>query len=171
MHLSNTSILSLSLSTNRLGFGVFRNGQLDYYGGRTLNRYRTTRDRNRGVALILDELSQAHCVGKVALPKLNKQQRHSPELRSLYIAIQRSCAKNGLPVIMQDPVQIRQQIAGADKPSKAKVLTRLIEIFPELKRYSTSGSEWERRYYGHIFTAIASGIVAADARSAAAVRA
>ncbi|MBK7394411.1 MAG: hypothetical protein IPI64_14135 [Chloracidobacterium sp.] len=61
---------------------------------------------------------------------------------------------------MQDPVQMRQNLTRDGKPSKANVLTNLIELFPELNRYASGGSEWERRYYGHIFTAIGSGMVA-----------
>lgn len=161
MNPPNASILSLSLSRNRLGFCVFRHGDLDYYAGRTLNRYGSTRDRNRAVQLLLDELVGDHGIGRLALPNLNKQQRHSSELRSLYAGIRRFCAKNGITVEMQDPVEMRRTITGFKKPSKANVLTCLIDIFPELKRYSRGETEWERRYYGHIFTAIGSGLVAA----------
>ena len=155
------NILSLSFSRNRLGFAVFRRGHLDYYAGKTLSRYLTTPSRNRGLVLTVNELVKGHSINKLALPRLNKQQRHSPELRSLYRAVRRFCAKNRLIVVMQDPIQMRRKLIGDSKPSKANVQTRLVEIFPELRRYTSGGSEWERRYYGHVFTAIGSGMVAA----------
>ncbi len=158
---TNANILSLSFSRNRLAFAVFRHGHLDYYAGKTLSRYRTNLDRNRGMILTLDGLVKNHGISEIAFPKLNKQQRHSPELRSLFTAVRQFCALNQLTVVMQDPVQMRRNLTGDAKPSKANVLTNLIELFPELKRYASGGSEWERRYYGHIFTAIGSGMVAA----------
>ena len=68
---------------------------------------------------------------------------------------------NQLTVVMQDPVQMRRNLTGDAKPSKANAQTSLIQVFPELKRFASGGTEWERRYYGHIFTAIGSGMVAA----------
>lgn len=160
MSLTHENILSLSFSRNRLGLAVFRRGHLDYYAGKTLSRYRSTRGRNRGMESILNELIRGHDVSTVAFPWLNKQQRHSSQLCSLYRAIQKYCAKNGLPVITQDPVQIRRELTGDDEPSKANLKTHLVRIFPELGRYASGGAEWERRYYGHIFTAIGCGVVA-----------
>jgi len=61
---------------------------------------------------------------------------------------------------------MRRKLTGDAKPSKANVLIHLIEILPELKRYASGGSEWERRYYGHVFTAIGSGMVAAGLAAA-----
>lgn len=161
MSKTQSNILSLSFSRNRLAFAVFRQGHLDYYAGKTLNRYRSSRERNRGMESILNGLILGHGVSKVAFPRLNKQQGHSPELRSLYRAVGQFCARNRLTVVTQDPVQMRRNLTGDAKPSKANVLTNLIELFPELKRYASGGSAWERRYYGHIFTAIGSGVVAA----------
>ncbi len=158
---TNENILSLSFSKNRFGFAIFRHGHLDYYATRTLTRFRTARDRNRGINLTLDTLVKDHTISKLAFPKLNKQQRHSQQLGSLYRAVRRFCKKNHLAVITQDPVQMRRKLTGDDKPSKENVRTRLLQIFPELKRFSSGGIEWERRYYDHIFTAIASGMVAA----------
>lgn len=169
MPTTNTNILSLSFSRNRLGFAVFRHGHLDYYAGKTLSRYRTNLDRNRGMALTLDALVKNHGIGGIAFPKLNKQQRHSSELRSLFRAVRQFCARNRLTVVMQDPVQMRRNLTGEAKPSKANVLIHLIELFPELRRYACGGSEWERRYYGHIFTAIGSGMMAAGSAGAGSV--
>jgi len=165
----NANILSLSFSRNRLAFAVFRRGHLDYYAGKTLSRYRTNLDRNRRMVLTLDGLVKNHGISEIAFPKLNKQQRHSPELRSLFRAVRQFCAVNRLTVLMQDPVQMRRNLTGDAKPSKANVLTNLIELVPELKRYASGGSEWERRYYGHIFTAIGSGMLAVGLTAAGSV--
>lgn len=133
---------------------------MEYYAGKTLSRFRTTRDRNKRMLVTLNELVRDHRINQIALLRLNKQQRHSSELCSLYATVRRFCLKNGLTVVAQDPVQVRRKLTGGAKPSKANTMSRLIEIFPELKRYANGGSEWERRYYGHLFTAIGSGLVA-----------
>jgi hypothetical protein len=61
---------------------------------------------------------------------------------------------------MQDPVQARRLLLGNARPSKANARRYLIEVFPELSRYAGDESEWERRYYGHIFTAAGCGLAA-----------
>jgi hypothetical protein len=160
MTLGNSNILSLSFSRNRLSFAVFRNGALDYYAGKTLRQHRTNRDRNRALTRTVDELVDAHNITELALPGLNKQQRHSPVLLTLYRTVRTHCLKKGLTISIQDPVYFRRQICGTAKPNKANSVRKLVNIYPELERYTRGGSEWESRYYGHLFTAIGAGLVA-----------
>ncbi len=112
------------------------------------------------MALIL-----AHSIGELVLPRLNKQQRLSRDLLSLYRTAGRFCVKNHVSLQIQDPVQARRRLVDNARPSKANASLSLSQIFPELTRYARGG-DWERRYYGHLFTAITCGLSAARAGSA-----
>lgn len=148
------------MSRNRLAYAVFCRGRLDFFTGKTLRQYRTARDRNRGLISILKQLVLTHSIRSVSVPRLNKQQRKSSDLLSLYRAVARFCATRGLDLQVQDAVQARRHLVGDRRPSKANARGHLIGVFPELRRYARGDSEWERRYYDHVFTAIACGLAA-----------
>lgn len=166
MSSTHSKLLTLSLSRNRLAFAVFHRGQLDFYGGKTLRQYRSVRDRNRAFTTILTGLTLAHSISRLTLPRLNKQQRRSSDLRSLYRTAGRYCMTSQLPLQLQDPVQARRQLVGDLRPSKANARRHLIRMFPELSRYARAETEWEGRYYGHVFTAIGCGRAAIESERA-----
>ena len=62
---------------------------------------------------------------------------------------------------MLDPVNVRRRITPAIRPTRENASRVLVERYPELKRYARK-SDWERKYYGHVFTAIGCGLAAAD---------
>ena len=157
-HLTHSKILSLSFSRNRLAYAVFACGRLDYYAGKTLRQYRSPRRRNRATSAILESLILQHRIDTVVMTSLNKQQRHSVPLRKIYRAVARHAIGGRLRLLALDPVNVRRRLTGAAKPTKKNVRVRLIEFFPELKRFDLTGTEWERRYYGHLFAAIACGL-------------
>ncbi|MBK9214620.1 MAG: hypothetical protein IPM59_03335 [Chloracidobacterium sp.] len=107
----------------------------------------------------------AHAIHKIALPRLNKQQRRSAALCSLYEVAKQFCSKTSRPLLMLDPVESRRMLIKRGKPSKANARDYLVGVFPDLKRYTRGETEWEGRYYDHIFTAITGGLADIGSRS------
>lgn len=158
----NETTLSISLSRNHLAFAIFRRGQLDFFAGKTLRQYRNAKDRNRGFSSILNQLILTHLASNVVIPSLNKQQRRSSGLCSLYLTVGRFCMRNGLTLRIHDPVEARRQLVGTARPTKVNARGQLVKAFPELLRFAAGDTQWEQRYYGHVFTAIACGLMAAE---------
>lgn len=158
MHHSQPCILSLSLSRNRLGFAIFRYGSLIYYGGKTLRRYGNEAERRHGVKLILQKLIERHQVTALLLPQLNKQQQHSVELRRIHRYLDRVVLSDNLPIQHYDPVYARSLICNTKRPTKENTAQILATHFPDLNRYAQAKTDWERRYYSNVFTAVAGGV-------------
>ena len=146
------------MSRGRLAFAVFGCGRLDFYAGKTLRQYRFANSRNKALTSILKRLVLEHRTGTIALPRLNVQQRRSADLRGLHRTVLRFCLKERLVLRVLDPAQFFLGAAGSSKPTKADVRQRLLELYPELARFDRNRTEWERRYYGHVFTAIGCGL-------------
>lgn len=158
MHHSQPCILSLSLSRNRLGFAIFRYGDLIYYGGKALRRFGTEAARRHGVKLIIKKLAERHHVTVLLLPQLNKQQQHSAELPGIYRSLDRFAKGDNLAIQHYDPVSARRIICKTKKPTKAGTAQTLAAEFPDLSRYIQGNTDWERRYYGNVFLAVAGGV-------------
>ena len=163
--ITDSKVLSLSFSSNRLAYAVFEDGRLDFYAGKTLRRYQSTRVRNRALVSILKTLVVRHRIQRISLPRLNKQQDRSRPLRSLYQTAIQFCLNEWLSCLILDPVQVRRRITGPAKPTKANASNALVRSLPELKRYARK-SDWEKKYYGHVFTAIGCGLAAVDSKFA-----
>jgi hypothetical protein len=155
----NQTVLSIALSRNRIGLAVYRDGFLEYYRGKTLRQFRERRQRSRGLARILRELIGRHSVGELIMPQLNKQQRHSDDLRALYSLSKRIAESEKLSLHLYDQLEVKAAICEGENETEANVELKLIERYPELERYCRAGAEWERRYYRLVFQAIAGGEV------------
>jgi hypothetical protein len=160
--LADSKVLSLSFSRNRVAYAVFARGRLDFYAGKTLRQFRSTRTRNRAFASILKTLVTRHRIQTVSLPKLNKQQLRSRPLRSLHRTAIGFCLMERLSCLILDPIGVRRGITGSTKPTKANAIARIVKDLPELNRYALNTSEWEPKYYGHIFTAIGGGLASVN---------
>ena len=149
--------LAISISRNRLGFAVFRGNQLNFYGGRTLRQFSSSPDRLDGLTRILRKLRDKHGPTTLIVPRLNKQQKRSADLRRIDKGIREFARLNVIERETFDPVLARRFICADQKPTKANAARNLAKRHTELQRYLEGGSDWERRYYGHVFTAIAGG--------------
>jgi len=110
---------------------------------------------------MLSNLTMRHHIETIAIPAMNKQQKRSAHLRSVYRSVLRFCLKERLPCLILDPINFRRRLTGTLRPTRSNATRRLVEFYPELGRYART-SDWERKYYGHVFTAIACGLAAVD---------
>lgn len=157
MNARTSNTLSISLSRNRLGFAVFQGKQLHFYGGKTLRQFASTTDRLNGLERILRKLMDKHGPTTLILPRLNKQQKRSTELCRMNKTIKEFAHVNGIRHAAYNPALARHFICTDQKPTKANTARNLAARHTELQRYIQSDNDWERRYYGHVFTAIAGG--------------
>lgn len=149
------SILSISPSRGRLGVAVFRRGRLIYYGVKSLRQFQNGDDLRSASERILAKLFKKYCIGTLMMPVLNRQQSHSTVL----VSIDRTCRDlarhHKVSLQPYDPLAVRRILCQEAKPTKANASDKLVEIYPELSRHNRGGSQWERRYYGYLFGAIA----------------
>lgn len=157
MNLIPSSILSVSPGRGRLGVAVFRRGRLIYYRVKSLRQYRSHIDLRNAVERILGSLFMRFGIEELRLPELNKQQRHSVELLSIDNVLVRMARRQKIAARRYDPLNVRKTICNGAKPTKANAERKLAETYPELAQYRRGDLDWERRYYGFLFNAIAGG--------------
>lgn len=157
MNLIPRSILSVSPGRGRLGVAVFRRGRLIYYRVKSLRQYRSDIDLRNALENILDRLFTRFGIDELRLPELNKQQRHSAGLLSIDKVLVLTARQQKIATRRYDPLNVREMICKGTKPTKANAEQKLAEIYPELAQYRRGDLEWERRYYGFLFSAIAGG--------------
>ncbi len=72
--------------------------------------------------------------------------------------LDRVALSDSLSIQHFDPVYARSLICNTKRPTKAATAQILATQFPDLNRYVQAKTDWERRYYGNVFTAVAGGV-------------
>lgn len=153
------SILSITSGRSRLGVAVFHNGSLIYYSGKSLRQFRSESGLLHAVRKILAKLIERYAIQTVLVPELNPQQRHSTGVILIDTQIESFLRGQGLSVRKYDPLTVRRSLCVDSKPTKLNTARVLTKRYAELNRFRFDESEWERRYYGYVFGAIAGGEV------------
>lgn len=153
------SILSITPGRSRLGVAVFHNGTLIYYVGKSLRQFRSETELLHAVKKILAKLIERYAIRTVLVPELNRQQRHSDGVVLIDRLIESFVRSRGVRVNRYDPLIVRRSLCGETRPTKSNTAHSLSKRYVELKRFLIGESDWERRYYGYVFGAIAGGEV------------
>ena len=149
------STLSISPGRGRLGVAVSHPGRLVYYGVKSLRQFRSDAEIKNGLEKILVMLVTRYGISKLIIPDLNKQQRHSASVTLIDSYIEQFAVRYQLTIQRYDPLAVRRTLCDGAKPTKAATSEKLAELYPVLGRYCRGDSEWERRYYGYLFSSIA----------------
>jgi Holliday junction resolvasome RuvABC endonuclease subunit len=155
-------ILSVSPGRHRIGYAIFHDGKLLYYGGTSLGRYKTNESAENAVEKFLKRIFTRYQVNHLAIPKLIKQQELSILLVSITALIKAVARTASVSIHEYSPIYIREQFCKNEKSTKANTAKNLAARYGELNKYFNRTSEWERKYYGFVFTAVAAGAICAE---------
>ncbi|MFN0278505.1 MAG: hypothetical protein ACKVRN_07880 [Pyrinomonadaceae bacterium] len=108
---------------------------------------------------ILAKLVERYAIRTVLVPELNRQQLHSAGVVLIDMLIENFVRSRGVRVDRYDPLIVRRSLCGETKPTKSNTARSLSKRYAELARFLFGESDWERRYYGYVFGAIAGGEV------------
>ena len=142
MNFRTANILSIGINRQRIGLAVFADGDFEYVTGKAMPAVTSVSGRKQILADI-EHLVRRHKIAVIVMPKLTEQQLNSRAVTRVNKGIHQWAIRNGLTLSVESNPQ------GIDAE-------RLASIYPELHRYA-GPSIWERRYYKHIFKAVAAG--------------
>lgn len=150
-------VISLIPGRRRLGVAVFRNGTLFYYAGKSLRQFRSEAESLRAVRRMLSKLIERYSIRIVLLPELNRQQQRAEGVVAIETVIVRFMRNRGVSVDRYDPMIARRRLCDGVKPTKWETAISLSKRYAELSRFTVGSGDWQKRYYGYVFGAIAGG--------------
>lgn len=156
-------LLSVSAGRHRLGYAIFRSGQLYYYGLRTLKRIRTKPELKNAVNKFLAMIAGRFEVRQIAMRGLNKQQRRNPFLTAITDQIETYCRQNDLLLARYEGRFINERFCNPNqRPTEERTTHALLIKYPHLEAYHGDKQSWRKQYYVHLFQALAVGLVHAE---------
>ncbi|REJ76311.1 MAG: hypothetical protein DWQ47_11930 [Acidobacteria bacterium] len=154
---SNEIILGIDPGSRHIGFAVFRRGELDDYGIKSIkqNSHPKTIRKLASVIRNLIDLEGANVVA-VEIP-VTYQQKSSlvavvvEKIKSLVIS------EFGKYVNLKvvDPRIVKKAICDELKPTKANMAKKLAELFPQLRPKLDLPNPGQTNYHARVFDAIA----------------
>ncbi len=155
------TIIAVSPGRNRMGVAVFRDGNLLYYGGISLRKYRTKPAVLQAVDQFIDRASDTYQISHLALLELNKQQTSSPLLPEIVERLKVAASEKQIEFNQYKALFIRGKFCSGKRATKENTAQTLICHYPEMNKYFSSKTGWQRRYYDFVFDAVALGSVCA----------
>ena len=154
-------ILALDPGTRYLGFAVLHGHELLYHGVKVLpqrrNRALTSLAARRAVSEIIQHLQPSVLALEDSFHSRTKRM-------AAQVALVRTLRtlghKNGLTTVSYAPSTVRKFLCGSGWAGKRDVAIMVTLKYPELRPYVVRERQWKERFHGHMFDAVAVGLLA-----------
>jgi RNase H-fold protein (predicted Holliday junction resolvase) len=157
---NKNKILAVIPGRRRIGFAVFYNQNLVYYGGTSLARFKTKQTICEAVEKFMGKHINRFEINGVAVRRLDKSQEISPLLVSISKYLKTICKAEKLELSFYDGKFINTHFCKEnERPTKEKTAAFLAAKYPELNCYYKLKKDYEKKYYAFVFQAIALGLV------------
>lgn len=159
MRTNQTKILAIDPSTKHIGVAVLSGVELIYFGVKTIRQRQSKSEVLRQARQIISRLIADHQPNYIALEKASVNQQGSRLWAAVVREIKTIPKAQDLPVFEYAPASVRKQICQSAKATKKMVAEKLAGRYSELRQYLENRTKWEALYYGHLFDAIAVGLM------------
>ena len=154
-------ILALDPGTIYFGVAVLAGSEPQYYGVKKIGRRQSPQAVLGEITRALDNLIIRYQPACLALKKLTGIQEKSPLLVIVTAQVKAVASERNLIVYEYESATVRTRLAPHERATRHAVARILAKRFPQLTAYSQRTRLWERNYYGHLFDALALGLVCA----------
>lgn len=158
-------VIAVVPGTRSLGIAVFKELELTYYGIKEASKHRSkhsphsrAREAVRTVEQVIHKYRPNHFVTLTPHPF----QRFSDKLPIITKDLARSARHFKLTFHEYQRGEIRNCLCPSSRATRQAVAAHLSVLYPELSRYATEVSLWQRLYYARMFDAVGAGYVRAS---------
>jgi len=158
---SKRRILAIDPGTRYMGVALLDGGKLVYHGVKTLRHRGSPHERLReGRAAVLTMIADFKPQILAVETAFFANNRNTALLNVLVDEIRAIGRMKGLRVAAYAPTTVKKRIAGDGRAAKHEVARAVAARFPELQVYLSQDREWQARYHGNMFDAVALALVA-----------
>jgi|ERR1051325_3252919 crossover junction endodeoxyribonuclease RuvC len=162
MHTNPIKILAIDPGTKEIGIAMLSDGELLYYGVKTIRTRSSPGEVLKQAQYIISRLIADYEPQYLAIEKTFMIQKSAALLTIVADEIKATAKREGLTVFEYAPLAVRKMICKSGKATKKGVAKVIALRFPELTRYVERQTKWETLYYAKLFDAVAVGLVCFD---------
>ncbi len=160
MYQSSPSILAIDPGTKYIGIAVLAGAELRYFGVKTILNPHSPSDLLNEITRFLEQFIKQYEPTYLAIEQpFISQQQSSSLLVVVAKQIKAIAGKHNLRVYQYAPTTVRKLLCQNGRATKRIVAKALSERYPYLTQYYNRTKQWEQRYYGNMFDAIAVGFI------------
>jgi hypothetical protein len=158
--ISENRILAICPGTREIGIAVFEDMDLLYYGTKDLGRFRqgnTPHSLAREAARRVEDVIHKYGPQSLVLKQLRPLQCLNSRLVQMTGQIKATGEQRKLLLHEREAITARACLCPYERPTRRRTTIRLAHLYPELSRYVSNVTLWQRHYYAPMFDAIAVG--------------
>lgn len=152
-------ILAIAPGTRELGVAVIQNGELLFYGIKTVTNRKNPQTILNAISSHIRNLVKKYRPAHLAIEKMLITRQSYALLAVIAEQIKAVAKESNLPICEYAPVTVRKRLCQTGRATRRETAEVLTARFPELKRYYLRTTAWERDYYGNLFDAVAVGVI------------
>jgi hypothetical protein len=153
-------ILAITPGTREIGIAVFEDMDLLYYASKDLGKFRqgnTSHSLAREAVRRIEDLIHKYEPQSLLLKEPHPLQCFSPKLVHMTSQIKATGERCKLSLYELAAITARTALCPYERPTRRRATIRLTNLYPELTRYVSNVTLWQRLYYAPMFDAIAVG--------------
>ncbi len=151
-------IIAIDPGTRNIGYAVFDDGSLKYFGVKTVSRICRLADILQEGRSIIDGLLEDFRPQVLVVEQTYFGNNSGSEtLNRLVHAIKRAGKRKRLGVMSIPVNTVRKSVCGDGWANKEKVAKALSKMYPQLRPYSKTNREWKKDFHQNMFDAVALG--------------
>ena len=154
-----STIFAVDPGTRELGVAVLSNGELLFYGVKTVTDRRNPLIVLETISGCIRNLLEKYRPANLAIEKMFVTQKNSALLVVVAEQVKAVARETNLPIYEYAPTTVRKRLCQSGRATKRETAEVLSIRFPELNRYYHRTKAWELDYYSNLFDAVAVGVV------------
>jgi hypothetical protein len=158
-------VIAVVPGTRSLGIAVFKGLELMYYGIKEASKHRlrhTPHSRAREVVRAVEQVIHKYQPRHFVTLNLTSVQCLSAKLPLITKEIERAARHLSLTLDTYERAEIRKHLCPGGRATRQAAAIHLSVLYPELSRYTTDVSCWQRLYYARMLDAVAAGYIHAS---------
>ncbi len=156
---NSSTILAVDPGTREMGVAVLSDGELLFYGVKTVTDRRNPLIVLDAISRCIRNLLEKYRPANLAIEKMFVTQKNSALLVVVAEQVKAVARDAKLPIYEYAPTTVRKRLCQTGRATKRETAEVIAARFPELNRYYHRTKAWERDYYSNLFDAVAVGVV------------
>ena len=149
------NLLAIDPDTRKLGVAVMQDKQLLFY---TVKTIKSSQDKLKQIEKLINNLIENYEITILIIKKIPQCYVNAKEITSIANYIKKLAQKINIPVFQYTPKFACNSVCKSSTATRKQTANCIVIDYPVLANYLDPKKDWQKQYYGKIFTAISLGL-------------
>lgn len=153
--LQKPNLLAIDPDTRKLGVAVMQEQQLLFY---TVKTIKSGQDKLKQIEKLINNLIENYEITTLIIKKIPQYYVNAKEITNIANYVKKLTQKINIPVFQYTPKFACNSVCKSNNATRKQTANRIAIDYPVLAKCLDPKKDWQKQYYGKIFTAVSLGL-------------